>query len=181
MDESDLTHLLAKARERDPQSLAALCEHFYPKVLKYMHYRVDARWADDLAADVFLRVMRSIGGQTGSFVAWLYKIAANVIIDHSRREKVRRVIPMDEQTAPLVAPPDDPADTVARRADLVAAMARLTEEQHEFVTLKFVQGLSNAEIAEVTGRKPGAIRALQFRALSTLRELLGEEDDRDDA
>ena len=176
MDENHLAHLLAKARERDPDSLAALCERFYPKVLKYMHYRVDATWADDLTAEVFLRVMRSIAGQTGSFVAWLYKIAANVIIDHSRREKVRRVIPMDEQTTQLLTSPDDPADTVARRADLLDALAWLTEEQRELVTLKFIQGLSNAEIAEVTGRKPGAIRALQFRALSALRERLEQDD-----
>ena len=176
MEEAELTRLVEQARRRDPDALAVLCEQFHPKVLKYMHYRVSPRWAEDLAADVLLRVVRNIDRQTGSFVAWLYQIAAHVIIDHSRREKIRRTSPMDEQAIQVLTASDDPSKTVERRADLLEALAGLTDEQRELITLKFIQGLSNSDIAKITGRTTDAIRALQFRALSALREHMGKED-----
>ena len=98
MSEEANARLLQKARERDPESLAALCEQFYPRLLKYMHYRVHPSVAEDLAADVLLRVIRSIDRQTGSFVAWLYKIAANVVVDHGRSSRIRREKPMADET-----------------------------------------------------------------------------------
>ncbi|HID23232.1 MAG TPA: sigma-70 family RNA polymerase sigma factor, partial [Planctomycetaceae bacterium] len=156
LDEAKLTRLVEQARRRDLDALAALCEHFYPKVLRYMHYRIGPQWAEDLAADVFLRVVRNIDRQTGSFVAWLYQIAAHVVVDHSRREKVRRTSSMDEQTIQLLTAPDNPSKTAEQRADLLEALACLTDEQRELITLKFIQGLSNLDIAKITGRKPDA-------------------------
>ncbi|NOZ21356.1 MAG: sigma-70 family RNA polymerase sigma factor [Planctomycetes bacterium] len=181
MDENELSASLAKAKQGDPESLAAICEHFYPKVLKYMYYRVGGAWAEDLAADVFVRVMRAIARQDGSFVAWVYKIAANVVIDHSRREKLRQGVPMDENITETMAGASDSAMTATRHIDLHEAISRLTEEQRELVTLKFIQGLSNTEVAAITGRKAGAIRVLQFRALSSLREMLSDEEKNDGA
>jgi len=172
--------LLRKARGGDAESLATLCGVFYPKVLRYMHYRVDPASAEDLAGEVFLRVLGHIGQQKGSFVAWLYRIAANVVADHGRARKRRRESRMDQWIAQTVTDGgDSPAEVVGRRMDIRRALARLTEEQRELVTLKFIQGLSNREVAEITGRKRGAVRSLQFRALSTLRQLLGEEEPSD--
>jgi len=168
--------LLAKARERDPESLAALCEQFYPKLLKYMHYRVHSSVAEDLAGDVLVRVIRSIDRQTGSFVAWMYRIAANVVADHGRTGKMRRERPMDEQTLTTQVAAGDVSADVGRQLDIEAALGKLTGDQSEFVTLKFIQGLSNAQVGEVTGRKPEAVRGLQFRALRSLRQILEGED-----
>ena len=64
------------------------------------------------------------------------------------------------------------AGIVGRQMDVRGALDKLTDDQRELVALKFIQGLSNADIAEVTGRRPGAIRALQFRALCALRDIL---------
>jgi len=169
--------MLRKARNRDPESLAALCERFYPRLLKYMHYRVHPSVAEDLAADVLVRVIRNIDSQTGSFVAWIYKIAANVVADHGRAKKVRREQPMDEQVLEKQAGAADVATDVGRHLDIQDALGELTDDQEELVTLKFIQGLSNAEVGEVTGRKPEAVRALQFRALRSLRQILEGEDD----
>jgi len=82
---------------------------------------------------------------------------------------------MNGQTAERLASRDDPARAVGLRIDLESAIAQLTDDQRELVTLKFIQGLSNTEIGAVTGRKPEAIRVLQFRALSALRRFYGSQ------
>ena len=168
--------LLEKARRAEPEALATLCSAYYPKVLRYMHYRVGAASAADLAGEVFLRVLRGIHGQKGSFLAWLYRIAANVVSDYGRKKQTRRETQMSESVHENPASESGPAETVGRQLDLRQAITKLTDAQRDLVTLKFVQGLDNEEISEITGRKPVAVRALQFRALSSLRNLLGDKE-----
>ena len=175
MNDKEINEHLPRARRQDPDSLAVLCEHFYPKVLQYMRYRTKPETAEDLTGDVFLRMMRHIGRQKGSLVAWLYRIAANVVTDHYRRRNVRQTESLDE-AGDLAPATSDMAGTVQARLDLETAMRHLTDEQREFVVLKFIQGLSNADIAEITGKKLPALRALQFRALSALRVALQHEE-----
>lgn len=175
MDEHEIGSLLEKVRQGDAEALVVLCEHFYPQVLKYMHYRVDAVSAEDLTSEVFLRVLNNIGDQRGSFVAWLYRIAANVVVDHARTGKTRKEIPMDEQVIESVVDGKDPSKVVGRQIDISNAIAKLTDDQQELITLKFIQGLPNEDIAEITDRSQEAIRGLQYRALSALRLILSGE------
>lgn len=172
LQEQEIASLLKGARREEPEAVAALCEYLYPALLRYMRYRVGADFAADLTGDVLLRVIRGLAGQRGSFAAWLYKIAAHVVADHARSEKARREKPVDDELLRQYAETSDVAQTVARQIDVERAIGKLTDEQKELVTLKFLQGLSNAEIGEITGRKPAAIRGLQFRALSSLRRIL---------
>jgi RNA polymerase sigma-70 factor (ECF subfamily) len=167
-----LSDLLRDARTGDGEAVAEICTLFYPKVLTYMRYRVDAASADDLAGEVFLRVLRHIGEQKGSFVAWLYRIAANVVVDHVRSQAARKEKDLREDTADTVDATATLPGVSDRRMDLAQAVADLTDDQRELITLKFIEGLSNAEIAEATGRSAEAVRALQFRALIALREIL---------
>jgi RNA polymerase sigma-70 factor (ECF subfamily) len=171
----DFECLLAKARRQDAHALSALCELFYPKLLKFLHYRVGPDHAEDLAGEVVLKIMRSIAGQTGSFEPWLYRVAKNVIVDHARRLKARPETPLDEEMLNNMTRPENLIDDVARQLDLQHGLAQLTDDQRELLTLKFIQGLSNAEIGEVTGRNSDAVRALQFRALTALRQALEGE------
>ena len=163
-----------EARTGDAEATAQLCGFFYPKVLKYMRYRVDAASAEDLTGEVFVRVLRHISEQRGSFVAWLYRIAANVVVDRSRSKAVRKERALEEEQAGTARRDRVSSEDSDRRMDIEAAIVRLTEDQRELVTLKFIQGLSNSEVAEITGRSPEAIRGLQFRALSAMRDLLQE-------
>ena len=174
MDGHEIASVVQQARHRDPQALTALCTRFYPKVLKYMRYRVSPNDAGDLTGEVFIRMIRGVERQNGVFVAWLFKIAANVVADHFRALGRTREVPMDEQVATSLHNADSPAQTVDRKLDLEQAVERLTDDQRQTVALKFTQGLSTNEVAEVMGRTPGAVRVLQFRALVALREILGE-------
>ena len=172
MDEHKIAPVVQRARQRDPQALTALCTSFYPKVLKYMRYRVGPDDAGDLTGEVFVRMIRSIERQNGVFVAWIFKIAACVVADHFRAMDRRREVPMNEQAAISLHNGDSPAQTVGRKLDLEEAVEQLTDDQSQMVALKFTQGLSTNEVAKIMDRTPGAIRVLQFRALSALREIL---------
>lgn len=180
MNEHDVDSLLEKSRQGDAKALAALCEYFYPQVLKYMYYRVDTVSAEDLTGEVFLRVLRHIGEQKGLFVAWLYRIAANVVTDYARTGKIRQEGQINEQLAQSIMDGKNPADVVGLQIDIYNAIVRLTDDQRELITLKFIQGLSNTDVAEITGRSEGAIRGLQFRALSALRLILDSQEQADE-
>jgi RNA polymerase sigma-70 factor (ECF subfamily) len=148
-----------------------------------MRYRVGVVHAEDLTEEVFLRVVRSIHRQTGAFEPWLYRIAGNVVVDWLRASRVRRQVQSDTPVVERAVTTDRGTARADARLDLADALEHLTDEQREVVTLKFIEGLSNAQIEEATGRSPEAVRALQFRALAALRTLLKDEeqtDERDD-
>lgn len=168
--------MLEQARAGDPDAVASLCTRWYPKVLRYMHYRVGADLAEDLTADVFVRVFRSLPSQRGSFPAWLFRIAENVVIDHRRSTAVRRQKAMKEpiEQQKDTQPPVD--EVVAARVDLEAAMGQLSDDQRQLVSLKFLEGLGNEDIADVMNRSVGAVRVLQFRALDALRRILSGQE-----
>jgi RNA polymerase sigma-70 factor (ECF subfamily) len=61
---------------------------------------------------------------------------------------------------------------------LRAAVNKLTPDQQHVIVLKFVEGLSNAQVAHILGKTEGAVKSLQHRALNSLHRLMGQSDDR---
>lgn len=175
VDKSHLPGLLDRARMHDPDALAELCTAYYPKILKFMWYRVGPNEADDLAGEVFVKVMRSIQGQTGSFDAWLYRMARNVIIDRVRYRQARPETEFDETMEKTLSDGSTAQATAGTRMDVESALALVKEEHRELLTLKFVQGLTNDEIGEITGQNVNAIRAMQFRALKAMRAVFDQK------
>ena len=169
--------LVAAARSLDPQALAELCEHFYPKVYRYILPRVATREdAEDLAGEVFVRVMKSLPRQKGFFPAWLYRIARNLVTDYYRRRGVRQETAVTEELASSEPDPTDGAERAEVQNLLERAVRRLTLEQQEVIRLRFVEGYDTSEIARIQGKSAGAVRAIQFRALKALRDHLSLED-----
>lgn len=168
---------LARARSGQAAGFDALVRHLDPRLVGFAR----ARGADDpegLADDVLVQVCRSIGSFEGNLAqlrAWVFTIARNRLVDErrraSRRVDARPTEPDRLPDAPMV---DVPVDADEReRVD--ALLAGLTDDQREIVVLRIVVGLSVEETAEVVGRRPGAVRALQHRALRALRsELVGD-------
>jgi RNA polymerase sigma-70 factor (ECF subfamily) len=161
------------ARHGDAGALAKICERLYPRIYRYVSYKVnDLRDAEDLAGEVFVRMLGAIKEQKGDLEAWLFRIAGNVVTDHYRRRAVRS----GEMELPEeVAGGNDPEAAVERKLDserLRKGLEALTEEQRETVILRFVMGYGHGEVAARMGRSAGAIRALQFRALAALRDAL---------
>jgi len=166
---------LQGARKKDPQALSNLCAHYYPQILRFMHYRVGPNLAEDLTGEVIVKIMRSINGQKGRFEPWLYRLARNVIIDNVRYRSVRPETELDEDMSNKLTNGKTPDIAVGRHLDVQTALEQVSDEHREFLTLKFIQGLTNHEISEITGQNMNAIRAMQFRALRAMRDVLAPE------
>ena len=165
--------LVQRAKEGDKLAFVTLYERYQPPVFSYVYYRVDDQTlAEDLTAEVFVRMVAKIHSYraTSPLLAWLYTIARNLITDHYRQ--ARRVSPLDERTTMSHLDPIEEAHRHLRESELRAALKRLTEEQRQVVLLKFIERRSNTQIAALLGKTEGAIKALQHRALDSLRRLL---------
>lgn len=174
--------LLAQAMEYDERALSELYDRYEAKIYSYIYRRTsDQGVAEDLTAQVFLRMLESIRNRRAwhsSFSGWLYRIAHNLIIDQYRRRDRQGSVPIEDSAA-LPEMKQNPVLTVEMNLDaqrLRAAIQRLTDEQAEVVSLRFLEGYSIAEVAEMMDKTEGAIKALQYRAVATLRQMLQHED-----
>ena len=138
-----------------------------PAVLGYFRARRVPE-PEDLLGDVFLQVAKDVHrfeGDDDALRRWVFAIAHNRMIDDARR-RARRPVRSDREM------PDLPAAESADLPDpeLLDALAGLTEEQLEVVTLRFVADLPVEVVARITGRTSGAVKSLQHRALENLRK-----------
>jgi RNA polymerase sigma-70 factor (ECF subfamily) len=174
---SDTLALLESARRYEHQALSGLCELYYRDVYSYVYYRVsDVQDAEDLTDDVFLKMVEGISScrarEEKSFLAWLFRIARNSVVDHHRRRAVRDHLPLDEKHLPTHAGPEAPVETKLTQERLQQAIPKLTDDQQQVIIFRFIEGLSHAETARILGKSEGAIKALQRRGLTSLRRIL---------
>jgi len=177
INDSELEGIVNNAKQGDEKSLAMLCEYLYPKIFTYCFYRVNHKEdAEDLTGEVFLRMARSISTQHGRFSAWIYKIAFNIVTDFYRHRASEKNA-FSESGADYInkVSAGDETDKILNQEQLKKALGMLTEEQRNVLILKFVQGYSNDEAAEILGKSTGAVKVLQFRAVKTLKELFARD------
>jgi RNA polymerase sigma-70 factor (ECF subfamily) len=176
LDEARLHQLLEHARTKDTKSVARLCEMFYPKVYRYFYYRVNRiEDAEDLTNETCLKAVGALQKQTGSFHAWIFRIASNLVTDFYRRRSVRQSVESVGDAIETIHDNGRLTDATLEQEELKQALLHLTEEQQQAIVLKFIEGYETDEIAEMLGKSAGAIRAIQFRALTTLRTMFGAE------
>jgi RNA polymerase sigma-70 factor (ECF subfamily) len=176
-DERDL---IRRAKEYDPAAFAEIYERYYQSIFNYIYYRVsDPTIAEDLCSEVFLKAMEAIQSFTFQgvpFSAWLYRIAANLVIDHYRRQPPQPNVSLEDSRPPVAE--DNPGVALEERfthQELWRALRKLTADQQQVIILKFVEGLSNSEVAQILGKTEGAVKSLQHRALASLGRLMGEK------
>jgi RNA polymerase sigma-70 factor, ECF subfamily len=180
LDEQERTQaaVLERAAQCDSAALGALYDQYADKIYNYIYHRVgQAELAEDLTGQVFMRMIEAI--QTGqvwrtSFSGWLYRIAHNLVIDHYRRRQRATLVELDD-AEPVQAGQGDPVaetELALDRQRLRSALSSLTEEQAQVITLRFLQELSIAEVADVMDKTEGAIKALQYRAVLALRRVM---------
>ncbi len=170
--------LLTQALEYELAALEELYNRYEGKIYSYIYRKTgDQPLAEDLTAQVFLKMLEAIrGGKTWhtAFASWLYRIAHNLVVDHYRRRSRRPQISLDD--APILATEsDDPVTFAELKVDidqLRGAMRRLTEEQVQIITLRFLEGYNIRQVSQITGKSEDAVKAMQYRAVSTLRQLM---------
>lgn len=167
--------LLVEAAQKDPSSFAELYELNFARVYAYIARRVgDRDAAQDLTSDVFHKALASIHTfewRGVPFAGWLLRIAANMIVDRSKRGT--REITGQEDLPDLPDPGAKPrlveADESAR---LFLLVEQLPADQRRVIGMRFAEEKSIREIAQALGRSEGAVKQLQFRALQNLRSRL---------
>lgn len=181
MDERRVDKLVARAADGDPYAFGALYDLFADRVYAYVRARIgDGPDAEDVTETVFVKAYEAIGGYDRRgipFGAWMFRIARNAVVDWvRRRDRAPETAELTEDAGRHDAPRVD--DEVLRRLDaerVRECVRRLTDEQAEVVTLRFLWGMSVRETAQTCGRTDGAVKALQHRALRNLARMLAEE------
>jgi RNA polymerase sigma-70 factor (ECF subfamily) len=160
-------------------ALVNLFETHYERVARYIAVRIgNIDEAEDLASEVFIRALRAIDSykDTGApMEAWLFKIARNSVIDHMR-ERHRKPTPTElMDTVPSRDGHGDPDEHVDRMEEVAAlhqAMEHLSDAQRQVIALRFGAEMTSEEVAQVVGKRPGAVREMQSAAISKLRQVM---------
>jgi RNA polymerase sigma-70 factor (ECF subfamily) len=167
--------LLAKAKQLDPNALEALHQQFYPSVARYISFKVgDVHTVEDLSGEVFVRVLEGLhrghSWQT-SVKGWIMGIAHHVVVDYYRQRHKGSDVQLDEWYAsPEEAGPLYQAILSDRKQHLLQAIQWLNPEQREVILMRFIEGLDIQAVAEAINKSPGAVKALQYRAVRLLAE-----------
>ena len=178
--------LVERVQAGDSEAFGELYARYADMVYRYARSRVrQHELAEDLTAEVFVRALRRIGALTwqGRDVgAWLVTIARHLVADHARashrRPEVLGLEPRDADTpvaSSMPPAPDAAVEALLRDRELLAAMRTLRDRNHvqyACLVLRFWHGMSVAETAAAIGVSRTAIRALQYRAVRTLAQLL---------
>ena len=174
----DVWALVHRAQGGDAEAFGELYDHYVTMVHRYVYHRVgDRATAEDVTSETFVRALRridSLSFQGRDVGAWLVTIARNIIRDHVKSSRYRlEISTADMRDADRAT--DGPEDAVVQHLtnqQLLACVQQLGSEQQECIELRFLHGLSVSETAEIMGKKDGAIKALQHRAVRRLAGLL---------
>jgi RNA polymerase sigma-70 factor (ECF subfamily) len=174
--------LIRRAQALDPGALAELYDRHFDGIYRYLYTRVRHQAdAEDLTEQVFLKMVDSIQGYRPrgvAFSSWLYRIAHNLLVDRYRRAG-REAMELSDELRDN-RPQSDPAAMAQNSEDrrrLQQAIQRLTPEQQQLITMRFIDNLEVEEIARLTHRRAGAIHSMQHRALASLYRFLLEQEE----
>jgi len=173
VQETDTAEQLAiEAAQKDPARFAELYENNFERVYAYIARRVrDRHEAEDLTSEVFQQALANLPRfewRGVPFAAWLFRIAANAIIDRSKRAAKEREA-SESRDLPAEVSPQEIEDEIGQRARLFQLVDRLPADQRRVIGMRFAEEKSIREIAAELRRTEGAVKQLQFRALQNLR------------
>jgi RNA polymerase sigma-70 factor (ECF subfamily) len=166
---------LIELAKSDPEAFGELYERNVDRIYSYIYYRIgNAEDAEDLTARTFYQALGGIHRYVEKgvpFVAWLYRIAHNLVANHHRMHSRWRMASLEdvELAARPAERPERAAETSERYRALLAAIRRQPEERQRLLIMKFADRLSNQEIGRVMGRTESSIKSLYFRTLKSLK------------
>lgn len=182
----DSWSLVQRAQGGDGEAFAQIYDRYVDVVYRYVYYRIgDRTQAEDFTSETFVRALRRLDSFTyrgRDLGAWLVTIARNIVFDHVKSSRYRLEVVTGEiddsghvQEGQVQ---EGPEHAVLERLDslrLLRCVKRLGSDQQECIVLRFFQGLSVAETAQIMGKNDGAIKALQHRAVRRLATLLKDD------
>lgn len=183
IDDAAIERLVTDAQRGDAWAFGMIFDHYHESIYRFIASRVNRPSdAEDLTQLVFVKALEALPRYEVRgipFGGWLFRLARNAVIDHVRTRHDHAELDSITEWTHGDAGPDEIA-VVRQELDAVgAALAALTDEQREAITLRFFAGLSARETADAMGKQEGTVRGLQFRAIAALRRQLGIDLDGD--
>lgn len=175
----NLSQLITKAKEGNKDAFGQIYNLFYRRIFHYCQFNLKdgkSQEAQDLCQETFLRAYKSISSfseiKGGSFQAYLFRIARNLIIDNQRKKKD---VPLkDNLSIEEESNLDDQIDKKAENQKLKEALDKLPEVERQIIILRYFEELTTAEVARVIGKREGALRVRSHRVLKKLKDLMEE-------
>jgi len=175
--------LLFKAKNKDPEAFAKVYDLYLDRIYRFVFFKIsNIEEAQDITSEVFLKTWQYIidgNNEVKNLNAFFYKIARNLVIDHYRKSSKKNVsledIKMLEQEKAGIEDLPKKVQVILEIEKVQARLNDLKDEYREAIILRYIEGLSISEIAEIVEKKKGAVRVILYRALNTLREMLNTD------
>lgn len=169
--------LVKKIQSGDKDAFGTLYLTYLDRIYRYIFFRVNQNTfiAEDLTEMVFVKALEHIKTfslKKGTIQSWLYRIAHNTVLDHYKTYKTSATVKEETFAVEEIDALENELDTKQQVEKVLTAMKKLTEEQREVITLRFVEGLSHKQISFIVNKQEDAIRAIQYRGLQTLKKKL---------
>lgn len=177
----DETTLLEAAKSLDQDALASIFDEYAPAIYKYLlRLGIGSQEADQLTGDVFARLLEKFDegkGPRKNLRSYLFQTAYHLVVDQSRERQ--RTATLD--VVDTVKQEPEPVQSMAEDKLLLEKLAKimereLTEEQKNVIVLRFQEEFSLKETAEIVGKNVNAVKALQNRGITRLREAMSREN-----
>ncbi|HET8912038.1 MAG TPA: sigma-70 family RNA polymerase sigma factor [Ktedonobacteraceae bacterium] len=195
-----IERLLDEARQGNSEAVSTLYHHYLPGIFGYVAARVpDRATAEDITSDIFLKMIEGIhqlrAENEAGFMAWLLRIARMAVAGfYRKRERQPAFLALPDESQentysdPLILFEShheaDPVLWTEAREDwqlVVNAINRLTEEQRQVLVGRLLMGYDLETVGQMLGKKPNAVKMLQFRAIRSLERLLAKQANRSPA
>ncbi len=171
--------LIERAKASERAAWDEIFDRNYQPVFVFVFCRVgDRSAAEDLVADVFVEAWRGIRRfdyRGIPLIAWLYRIAHNLVADFLKKRSRMRTQTLEEGWSGIPHS-EDQSEHVATWQAVGQALRELTADQQVVLVSRFVEGFTLAETATLLGKNENAIKALEFRALRSVRKILGRQE-----
>ena len=164
--------LIQQVKNGKTEAFGQLYDTYIKRIYDFIYYKtMHQQTAEDLTSDTFFKALRSINkfkDETGSFQAWLYRIARNTVIDHYRAKKTTVAL---EDIWGLGSMDDIEVDVDNKVMieKIQSHLATLTSEQRDIVILRVWEGLPYKEIGAIIGKSPEACKVSFSRTVNKLR------------
>ncbi len=175
----DLPILIFRAQNGDKDAYGAIYNLYYKQIYRYCYFNLrDRALAQDIVQETFLKAWKSIASfsqdRGGTIQAFLYRIARNLIIDHSRRRKNAKL--EDHEHIETEGEIGESIDLDREKEKLKEALGQLAERDRQIVILRFFEEMSFVEISKIVKVREGALRVRIHRILEKLKTII--ENDR---
>ena len=184
IEESVLVDLIRRAqRNAEPDAFDGLYLLYADRVFRYLMARLEnVDFAEEITSQVFVRLIEKVEkyriapkDNVAIFSAWLYRMTYNKMVDNLRSQKRKKSVPLEyAERVPQTGHLALEVESRVEFEQILQKLRLLNEQQRKVIVLRFIEGYSITETAQVLQKSEGAVKALQHRSLESLRRYLRE-------